>query len=168
MPSPSKNKGSGWERDVAKHLSDTYGETFIRAPGSGAYVGGSNAGRKEMLHEGQIRAFKGDIVPGESFPKFNAECKFYQDFPFHQLWSGYCRVLDEWLEQLLDVEDDGDFNILVMKFNRKGKYIAVEEKHNLQASTYLSYHSTKNRSWRFYEYDDFWQHNQAQVKELCK
>ena len=51
MPSPSKNKGSGFERDVAKYLSDTYGESFIRAPGSGAYTGGSNNFRKKSLHE---------------------------------------------------------------------------------------------------------------------
>ena len=31
MPSPQKNKGSGYEREVAKFLSDLYGESFIRA-----------------------------------------------------------------------------------------------------------------------------------------
>ena len=85
MPSPQKAKGSGWERDTARFLSGLYGESFIRAPGSGAYVGGSNKARMEVLHEGQIRAFKGDIVPGQSFPKLNAECKFYKAFPFHRL-----------------------------------------------------------------------------------
>ena len=75
MPSPQKAKGSAWERDVAKFLTGLYGETFIRAPGSGAYVGGTNKVRKEILHEGQVRAFKGDIVPGQSFPKFNAVLK---------------------------------------------------------------------------------------------
>ena len=49
MPSPQKAKGSGWERDVARFLSGLYGETFIRAPGSGAYVGGVNKSRKEYL-----------------------------------------------------------------------------------------------------------------------
>ena len=47
MPSPQKAKGSSWERDVAKFLTTLYGETFIRAPGSGAYVGGVNTKRKE-------------------------------------------------------------------------------------------------------------------------
>jgi len=69
MPSPQKAKGSGYEREVAKFLSETYGESFIRAPGSGAYVGGKNQARTEFLHEGQIRSFKGDIVPGQSFTK---------------------------------------------------------------------------------------------------
>ena len=45
MPSPQKTKGSGFEREIAKYLSDIYGESFIRAPGSGAYVGGKNQSR---------------------------------------------------------------------------------------------------------------------------
>ena len=111
MPSPQKAKGSGFEREVAKFLTDTYGETFIRAPGSGAYVGGKNQSRKQFLHEGQIRSFKGDIVPGQSFPKLNAECKSYKEFPFHLTLSGECKQLDAWLDQLLDVEDEGDLNV---------------------------------------------------------
>jgi len=107
MPSPQKAKGSGFEREIAKYLSDVYGESFIRAPGSGAYIGGKNQNRTQILHEGQIRSFKGDIVPGESFPKFNAECKFYSDFSFHLLLNGEHKVLDSWLEQLLAVADPG-------------------------------------------------------------
>ena len=42
MPSPQKAKGSGFEREIAKYLSEKYGESFIRAPGSGAYIGGKN------------------------------------------------------------------------------------------------------------------------------
>ena len=108
MPSPSKNKGSSFEREVAKFLSDLYSESFIRAPGSGAYVGGKNQARKQYLHEGQIRSFKGDIVPGQSFTKFNAECKNYGEFPFHQLFTGECKTLDSWIEQMMDVAEDGD------------------------------------------------------------
>ena len=93
MPSPQKQKGSGFEREIAKYLTDKYGESFIRAPGSGAYVGGKNQARTQFLHEGQIRSFKGDIVPGETFSKLNVECKFYADFPFHLLLSGECKVI---------------------------------------------------------------------------
>ena len=73
MPSPQKAKGSGFQREIAKYLSEKYGESFIRAPGSGAYVGGKNQARTQFLHEGQIRSFKGDIVPGETFSKLNVE-----------------------------------------------------------------------------------------------
>ena len=100
MPSPQKAKGSGYEREVAKFLTETYGETFIRAPGSGAYVGGKNQLRKEFLHEGQIRAMKGDIIPPFDWKHFNCECKNYAELPFHQLIQGECKQLENWLAQL--------------------------------------------------------------------
>ena len=49
MTSPSKAKGSSFEREIANFLSKTYDESFIRAPGSGAYIGGKNQSRKQYL-----------------------------------------------------------------------------------------------------------------------
>lgn len=172
MPSPQKAKGSGWERDVAKHLSSIYNESFIRAPGSGAYVGGTNNVRKQILHQGQIRAFKGDIVPGPSFSKMNVECKFYADFPFHQLFTGTVNKLEEWIGQLLDAADTGDFNILIMKFNRKGKYIVTQTHSNTQLpqlnlSRHFTYTSPTHGTWHIMDYDTFWLQNHATVKALC-
>jgi len=141
MPSKSKNKGSGFEREVSKYLSDLYGEHFMRAPGSGAYTGGTNSHRKQILHEGQIRNFKGDIIPGQSFPRFNCECKFYADFQFHQLFEE-SKQLESWIDQLMIASDVGDFNILIMKFNRKGRFVAV------QAKTAIIYHQQqKTGDW---------------------
>ena len=85
MPSKSKTKGSSFEREVAKELSDLYNESFVRTPSSGAYIGGSNVARKEVLSEGQIQSFRGDIIPPDDWKYFNVECKSYADFPFHQL-----------------------------------------------------------------------------------
>ena len=164
MPSPQKAKGSGYERTVAKFLSDLYGESFIRAPGSGAYVGGKNQVRKEMLHEGQIRSFKGDIVPGHSFSKMNAECKFYKDFPFHLLLTGDCKQLDSWLDQLLDVEDEGDMNILFMKFNRKGKFVAVQTKYTWVTDNFMYYSSPKLGDWILIEFDHYFKLNKDLLK----
>jgi hypothetical protein len=142
MPSPSKNKGNSWERDVAKELSKLYGETFIRAPGSGAYTGGFNSHRKEYLHEGQIRSFKGDIIPGQSFPKMNAECKSYGEFPFHQL----------------------------LQITRKIKFVAIP-KHgppfSFEGMPSMVYESSKYGSWIICEYDRFWATNAAAVKAMC-
>ena len=168
MPSPQKAKGSSWERDVAKFLTTLYGETFIRAPGSGAYVGGINAKRKEILHEGQVRAFKGDIVPGQSFPNFNAECKSYKTFPFHRLlFHDPLPILEEWISQLMDVADTNDFNILIMKFNHIGKYIAVESKHNTKAKNYIDYWSnTTGSNWRLSNFEEFFTMNSELVKTL--
>jgi len=169
MPSPQKAKGSAWERDVAKFLTGLYGETFIRAPGSGAYVGGVNKQRKEILHEGQVRAFKGDIVPGQSFPKFNAECKSYKTFQFHRLLQPEpLPQLEEWISQLMDVADTGDFNILIMKFNNIGKFIAVESKHKSKAKNYIDYWSnTTGSNWRISNYEEFFSRNSDLVKSLC-
>lgn len=170
MPSPSKNKGNAWERDVAKHLTELYGEHFMRAPGSGAYVGGTNNVRKEYLHEGQIRSFKGDIIPGQSFPKFNAECKSYGDFPFHQLFSGTVKQLDTWLDQLMDAADPDDYNILIMKFNRKGKFVAIQFDKPTDLPVFVKHHflyENKHGRWAVMEYDSFWKLNKDMVKLAC-
>ena len=164
MPSPQKAKGSGFEREIAKYLSELYSESFIRAPGSGAYIGGKNQSRTQVLHEGQIRSFKGDIVPGQTFTKMNVECKFYADFPFHLLLSGECKVIDAWLEQLMDVADPDDCNILFMKFNRKGRYIAVQSKLTWVTDNFLYYTSPKLGDWIIMEFDSFFLNNSTLLK----
>ena len=164
MPSPQKQKGSSFEREVAQYLTKTYGESFIRAPGSGAYVGGKNQQRKQFLHEGQIRSFKGDIVPGQSFPKFNAECKSYADFPFHLVLVGNCKVLDGWLNQMMDVAETDDLNILFMKFNRKGKFVCVQSNLTWITDQFIYYTSSKYKDWLIIEFEHFWQHNKDLVK----
>ena len=167
MPSPQKQKGSSWERDVARYLSETYSESFIRAPGSGAYVGGKNKQRTQILHEGQIRSFKGDIVPGQSFPKFNAECKSYADFPFHLVLTGNCKVLDGWLDQMMDVSETGDLNILFMKFNRKGKFVCVQTNVTWVTDQFLYYTSEKHKDWLIIEFEHFFKLNKDLLKNYC-
>jgi hypothetical protein len=170
MPSPSKIKGNSFERRVADFLTDMYDEKFIRAPGSGAYVGGKNTHRKQLLHEGQIRNFKGDIVPGQSFPKLNAECKSYKDFPFHQLYSGTIKILEGWIEQCLDVADPGDFNIIFMKFNRKGEFVVTPAEEACAIAdneSYSIYRSPKFGTWHIQGFDNFWNNNKEIFKDRC-
>jgi hypothetical protein len=164
MPSPQKQKGSSFEREVATFLSDLYKESFIRAPGSGAYVGGKNQSRTQILHEGQIRSFKGDIVPGQSFGRLNAECKSYADFPFHLVLQGDCKVLDGWLQQMMDVADANDFNILFMKFNRKGRFVCVQSKYTWVTDQFIYYTSTKLGDWLIIDFDHFFKLNKDLVK----
>jgi len=159
MTSPSKAKGSSFERDVAAFLSKTYDEKFLRVPGSGAYIGGKNQARKQFLDEGQIRTFKGDIIPGQSFTRFNAECKSYKDFPFHLVLTGDCKQLDTWLGQLMVVAEPEDCNILFMKFNRKGKYVVVQTKHTWVTDNFTYYSSPKLGDWLIIEFDNFFRHN---------
>jgi hypothetical protein len=164
MPSPQKQKGSSFEREVAVFLTGLYGESFIRAPGSGAYVGGKNQVRTQILHEGQIRSFKGDIVPGQSFPRLNAECKSYADFPFHLVLGGECKVLDGWLQQMMDVADSNDFNILFMKFNRKGRFVVVQSKYTWVTDQFMYYTSPKLGDWLVIDFDHFFHLNKDLVK----
>lgn len=164
MTSPQKAKGSSFEREVANFLSKTYDESFIRAPGSGAYIGGKNQSRKQYLHEDQVRSFKGDIVPGQSFVNFNAECKSYADFPFHLMLTGKCKQFDTWLNQLMDVAEVDDCNILFMKFNRKGKYVAVQTKFTWVTDNFILYTSPTYGDWVFIEYDHFFLLNRDLLK----
>lgn len=165
MPNPQKQKGSSFEREIAKYLSEIYGESFIRAPGSGAYVGGKNGSRKEVLHEGQIRSFKGDIVPGQSFNRLNVECKSYADFPFHLVLAGDCKMLDSWLDQMMDVADTDDLNILFVKINRKGKFVCVSSKLTWITDQFLYYTSKKQGDWLIIEFTHFWKFNTDLVKK---
>ena len=167
MPNPQKQKGSSFEREVATYLSTTYGESFIRAPGSGAYVGGKNKVRTQILHEGQIRSFKGDIVPGQSFSKMNAECKSYADFPFHQVLAGDCKTLDAWIDQMMAVSEPNDLNILFMKFNRKGKFVCVQSNTTWVTDHFLYYSTKKYKDWLILEWDNFFRLNKDLLKAYC-
>lgn len=165
MPSRSKIKGSGFEREVAKYLTETYQESFIRNnSGSGAYIGGKNTFRKASLTEGQIRHTKGDIVPPESWRKFNAEAKFYSDLSFHQLWDT-CPQIESWLDQLMAVADPGDVNILFAKFNRKGRYVAVQASAAWDSNcSHMRYTSPTHGDWMIYSLETFFKLNRDHLK----
>jgi hypothetical protein len=125
MSSKSKIKGSSFEREVAKYLSDLYGESFIRnISGSGAYVGGKNFHRKATLTDSQILSARGDIHCPESFSQLNIECKSYANFAWHQLFDE-SKQLESWIEQLMTVSDVDSLNMLCFKITRQGRYIAV-------------------------------------------
>ena len=168
MPSASKIKGSGFEREIAKYLSTLYGESFIRAPGSGAYTGGSNSYRRKSLHENQVRSFKGDIVPGENFPLLNCEAKFYSDFGFHQLFT-VCKQLEDWIEQLMIAADSDDLNILFIKINRRGRFVAVQDTIVWkQDCNTLRYKTKKWGGWILFSLESFFELNIDNVRTLSK
>ncbi len=125
MSSKSKNKGKSWERDVCIYLSKLYNQSFIRVPGSGAFIGGTNQFRKETLSEEQIKLSRGDILPPLNYPYFLAECKNYAEFPFHRLISkDKIVLLDSWIEQVEhDVTSEKDVWLLFIKITRQGTYI---------------------------------------------
>jgi hypothetical protein len=164
MPSKSKNKGSSFEREIAKYLSDLYTEPFVRVPNSGAYTGGLNSHRKSFLDGNQAKSFKGDIIAPDSWINFNSECKNYADFPFHLLLTGECKVIDSWLDQLLAAGDPNDCNILFMKFNRKGQYVCVQSKLTWISDNFVYYTSKKYGDWIIFEFDSFFNLNAELLK----
>lgn len=166
--SKSKTKGNSWERTIAKFLTEQHGASFIRAPHSGAYIGGTNSVRMSVLDNSQIKSFKGDIVPPEAWTHFNAEAKNYADFPFHQLYQGQVLILDKWIEQLMEVASPGDFNVLIMKFNRKGSFIATQPTPSLSLNpNYCTYQSAKFGTWLIQDFKSFWLNNKSQIEKLA-
>ena len=163
MPSKSKAKGNAWELDVAKFLSATYTESFLRIPSSGAFVGGKNNFRKATIDASQLQGKKGDIHPPEAWKHWNIECKSYADFPFHQLWTSDVKILDAWIQQQKDVEDEGDLNLILIKISRKDKWVVYPADLAFQTDRWLEY-----KGWRFVSWDDFWlkDHNRLLVKKL--
>lgn len=163
MPSKSKSKGNAWELDVAKFLSETYNESFLRIPSSGAFVGGKNNFRKASIDAAQLQGKKGDIHPPEAWKHWNIECKSYADFPFHQLWYADVKILDSWIAQQHDVEDEGDLNLILIKISRKEKWVVYPQGLGFSADRYLPY-----KNWMFVEWDQFWskQTNRNLVKKL--
>ena len=165
MSSKSKTKGNSYEREIAKFLSDTYGEPFVRVPNSGAYIGGSNSHRKNFLDGNQAKSFKGDITPPDSWSNFNAECKNYADFPWHLMLTGNCKQLDTWFEQLLEVEDEGDLNIVFFKITRKGQYVAIQSKLTWVTDNFMYYTSKKFGDWIIMEHSTFFKNNSELLKK---
>ena len=86
------------------------------------------------------------------------------DFPWHLVLTGECKQLDTWLDQLLDVEDEGDLNLLFMKFNRKGQYVAVQGKLAWVADNCIFYSSPKHGDWVLMEFTSFFKLNKDLIK----
>lgn len=164
--SASKNKGNRWEREICSFLSETFGGSFIRVSNSGAFVGGSNASRKQFLSNGQVRNAKGDIVPPDTLPKMVIEAKNYKEFPFHQLMTpGDCKQLDGWIDQTLDCIDPGDVWFTIFKINNKGAYVCFDNRHiiDFQVGNHVRY-----KDYIVTEMKDFFTANKEKVEELCR
>lgn len=118
--SKQRTKGSSWERTVAKYLTDKYGKTFTRSAHSGAYTGGRNAWRKSVIPSAMTLATTGDITCPDGFD-IGIECKNYADLPFHQIISGSCPLLDQWMQQTIDTGRPS--LLLFVKISRKGEWV---------------------------------------------
>lgn len=161
MPSKSKTKGNSWELEVSKFLTETYNESFLRVQSSGAFVGGKNNFRKNLIDQSQLQSKKGDIHPPLNWKYLSIECKSYKDFPFHQLWYADVKILDAWIQQQKDIEDIGDLNLILIKISRKDKWIVYPNDLKFSVDRFLNY-----KNWVFTSWDDFWKKDSN--RELVK
>ncbi len=159
MPSAAKQKGNAWERDVAKDLSETFNENFIRVPNSGAYTGGANVFRIDQLTEQQRRMMDGDIMVPPCLSRYKIECKNYKAFDFHQLFNEN-KTLDKWIKQA----EFGLLWFLVIKVTRKGSFILFREEISKHFS-YKNYLSYKDK-YVITDYKEFWQENADAIRRL--
>ena len=159
MPSAAKQKGNAWERDVAKDLSETFNENFIRVPNSGAYTGGANVFRIDQLTEQQKRMMDGDIMVPPCLSRYKIECKNYKAFDFHQLFNEN-KTLDKWIKQA----EFGLLWFLVIKVTRKGSFILFRKEISKHFS-YKNYLSYKDR-YVITDYKEFWKKNADAIRRL--
>ena len=159
MPSAAKQKGNAWERDVAKDLSETFNENFIRVPNSGAYTGGANVFRIDQLTEQQKRMMDGDIMVPPCLSRYKIECKNYKAFDFHQLFNEN-KTLDKWIKQA----EFGLLWFLVIKVTRKGSFILFRKEISKHFS-YKNYLSYKDK-YVITDYKEFWEKNADAIRRL--
>lgn len=168
MGSKSKIKGKSFEREVCKYLSNVYGDNFQRVFDSGAFTGGKNTVRKQNLSENQIRFHKGDIIPPDTWKYFNCECKFYSEFPFHLLFgNNKIALLETWIKQTKSASDKDDCNVIIIKINRKGRFIAVNSI-DFEYDKCINYTDNEGETWVFSEFESFLVNNKSTFKERCE
>ena len=136
MPNPNKQKGNRWEREVADHLSVIFGLSFQRIPNSGAFVGGKNSFRKDILSESQLLLSNGDIIVPDELKHISIECKSYRDFSFSSLFTTN-KTLDGWIKQ--SKTSDRQW-FLVIKITHSGSFVVFDSSMKwVKSGPYMKY-----------------------------
>ena len=116
------------------------------------------------MSQGQIMAFKGDIIPPDDWIYFNCECKFYKDFKFHLLLNE-SKILDGWIDETLATANENDLNIIFMKFNNIGEYVAYQRREKFKVRNFVSY----SKGWNFTSHESFWNdYNMSKIRDRSK
>lgn len=116
--SKSKEKGSAYERHIAKKLGSWWGETFQRTPASGG------------LNWGKDNRVCGDIVtPSESRFPFTVECKKREKWNMDSLFKGSTEVASWWAQVKKDCEKSGLLPMLIFSRNLQPDYVCLKADH---------------------------------------
>jgi len=167
MGSSSKIKGSNFERELCKFLSDLFQGSFVRSNNSGAMIGGKNKFRKANMSPNQLVNAIGDIVPPDHMRSLVIEAKFYKDFKFHQLLTNSCPQLEIWIKQCLEVIEENNFWIIIFKINQRGIYVAIPELFckNFIFDSYVNYNGL-NGKFNITEMNNFFIKNKNEIIKL--
>lgn len=127
MPSKSKSKGNGFEREVCKYLNELTDLNFTRVPNSGAFLGGANQVRVGNMTDAQTQIFDGDIITPDEWKDWSLECKFYKDIAWKKLFQpeGVAQ-LNGWIEQAKVTSKP--YWLLIFKINNCGAYCVLDKK----------------------------------------
>ena len=113
MRKNSRNKGSRFERTIAKAWESWTGYKFSRTPGSGGWAKAKDA--------------MGDLVCTDEkhsrrFP-FSIEFKNYQEIKFEHILLGLksCKIISFWEQATKDAKRAGKIPILIMRYNSMPK-----------------------------------------------
>jgi hypothetical protein len=126
-PGAGKGKGSGFERDVCRILTQwitgkTHPELFWRSANSGAKATmDRRASRQAKMH--------GDIVAvdpqGEWLTeKFSIECKFYKQGSFMDFFNEKSQIRKWWEQADHDAKECGKIPLMIFKFNHTPIFVA--------------------------------------------
>ena len=107
----SKDKGSAFERKIAKILSEAFGVELVRTPMSGGW------GRLET---------KGDLVTRDDFP-YHVECKKREGWTLDCLLSGKGdKKLEGWWAQTKEQCPENKIPLLVFSKNFAPTYVRIK------------------------------------------
>lgn len=168
MPNANKNKGKGFERQIAKHLSAVTGFNFERVPNSGAFVGGKNFHRTEKLSKEQTDMFEGDILVPAEWNKFRIECKFYKSFSWEQVLTDESNaILKGWIEQAKAGTRPHWF--LIFKINFRGEFIVFPKTYNFKYlfNNFLEF-SMEKEDYIIVSMKNFFENNKYTIEQMNK
>jgi hypothetical protein len=148
----SKNKGSNFERQTSKLLSNRFEKllgiknSFRKLQDSGSFFGGSNKQRIETYNLDY--AVFGDIICPKNF-KFSIECKHYKTPPtFKSIINQNVTQWDKWLQQALqDSNSSSKEMCLIVKYNNVDEIVFLTHSPLEKYTMYKNYYIVLLEDW---------------------
>lgn len=120
MGKRSRNKGAGYERKVAKLMTDWWGGQFSRVPASGG------------LNWGSDQRVAGDIVPPpESEFPFVIECKKQEGWTFDHIALDISAPREWWSQVVMDSRRVSRVPLLIFSRNHAKDFIMIPYEQNM-------------------------------------